>query len=346
MGSIKIQEESNSLKMSSGFNMNEDDDLGLELEDEPTFDNLNESPQKHAPAAAAPMDDLFDNMIVSPNAVQGGSSASNSVAPSLPKPPQPSTIGATPVFTVDPTLVFDDEDYDDLRDLEMQEITLDGHAAPSPLSLAATGDYEGDELIEGEGRKPTVGRSTKTGEARPKYYGRIRVYRFFGIEAYIAPHWIFSIGLILIMLLITAIFYKMVVPNSSWYHGPFGTILIACSYISYIRLLFSNPGVLGKGSNEIVVPFNGSEQLFPSQGRMDCEICDITQPSGSLHCEFCQVCIAEYDHHCPWTSKCIGKGNLSEFYQFLGWNISTFFYILIFAVLSTAPNDHRSHGES
>lgn len=219
----------------------------------------------------------------------------------------------------------DDDDDLDLRDLEIQELeTL--HVSP------ATDDAEEGLLPVGEGK----GSARDTRRTPAKFYGRIRVIRVFGQDCFIGPHWLFSIGLLSIMGLITFVFYRLVLPGLPWFHGPIGTILITLSYASFLKLLISDPGVLGKGSNEMSKPFEGTEQLFPSSGSLECTSCEVTQPNGSLHCEYCNVCIEAYDHHCPWTSKCIGKNNLTAFYTFLTLNVATFFYVILFASIAAA----------
>jgi len=225
--------------------------------------------------------------------------------------------------------INDDSSDDDLdlRDLEIQELELE----TLTVSPAVDDNVEEGLLPKGE----ASGAAQDETRTPAKFYGRIRVIRVFGVECYIGPHWLFSIGLLSIMGLITFVFYRLVLPGLPWFHGPVGTALIILSYMSFLKLLISNPGVLGKGSNEMSKPFEGTEQLFPSSGSLECAICEVTQPSGSLHCEYCNVCIDGYDHHCPWTSKCIGKENLCLFYLFLVLNFGTFFYIIVFAFTST-----------
>jgi len=223
----------------------------------------------------------------------------------------------------------DDDDHEDLRDLELQDLD----------NLDALPDTDEQEELRplGEGKSGRdISRKTPA-----KFYGRIRVIRVFGQDCYIGPHWCFSMALLCVMGLITFVFYRLILPGLPWIHVPIGTILILASYLSYFKLLMSDPGVLGKGSNKMSKPFEGIEQFFPSSGSLDCKICEITQPTGSLHCEYCHVCIDGYDHHCPWTSKCIGKANLCLFYFFLVVNFGTFLYIIISAFVFTGHFIHH-----
>eukprot|EP00397_Hematodinium_sp_SG-2012_P033796 GEMP01036164.1.p1 GENE.GEMP01036164.1~~GEMP01036164.1.p1 ORF type:complete len:191 (+),score=17.48 GEMP01036164.1:3-575(+) len=178
-------------------------------------------------------------------------------------------------------------------------------------------------------------RQVKTQGSDSRWFGRIRVITIFGRECFIGPHWLFSIALLAIMISLVFIF-TMIAKHAAWFHIPVGAVMIVASFATFLNLMASDPGVLGRPSCTRAAPFVGQEQLFPSSGGRDCTICDITQPNGSLHCEYCNVCVEGYDHHCPWTSKCIGKKNLQDFHIFLATGMSTMLYIIL-VVAFTRP---------
>lgn len=165
-----------------------------------------------------------------------------------------------------------------------------------------------------------------------RWFGRIRVVRICGKECFIGPHWPFTIALLCIMCVLTLVFV-LVMQYVPWLHISVGSFMIVLSFASFFNLLASNPGILGKPSGKSAPPFDGVEQLFPSSGGRECDICNILQPNGALHCEYCQVCVEGYDHHCPWTSKCIGKDNMRDFVIFLGTGVCTLFYLVFVIAL-------------
>lgn len=109
-------------------------------------------------------------------------------------------------------------------------------------------------------------------------------------------------------------------------------ILFICGYlffmISYILLLFKNPGI----------PKN-KNKLEPSilQGHyQQCQECNCisVKKDGklALHCDKCNICVEPFYRHCKFATKCIGKEN-SKYYKIWLYSIGTFFVIsLIYLV--------------
>lgn len=98
--------------------------------------------------------------------------------------------------------------------------------------------------------------------------------------------------------------------------------------ISYILLLFKNPGI-PKNKNKL-------EPTMLQRHYQQCQQCNCisVKKDGklALHCDKCNICVEPFYRHCKFATKCIGKGN-SKYYKIWLYSIGAFFVIsLIYLV--------------
>lgn len=111
---------------------------------------------------------------------------------------------------------------------------------------------------------------------------------------------------------------------------------------SYAWVALVNPGVANQEQNlKLPQKSEKSEKKLTAWyrrglGNRYCDKCKIIQLMGTVHCYDCDVCVLEMDHHCPWTGKCIGKGNIKQFYYFIG---STLLFMILNIVVSITEID-------
>jgi hypothetical protein len=123
-----------------------------------------------------------------------------------------------------------------------------------------------------------------------------------------------------------------VVANSSNHFFIYTTFFISAAMcLSYLAVALCNPGITLESSRA-----DDELELLSEEERNPkvhfCRRCQIKVKRGTRHCRECDVCVEGYDHHCPWTSKCIGKGNIIQFYVFLGM-VPTFLIYIFLAFL-------------
>lgn len=102
--------------------------------------------------------------------------------------------------------------------------------------------------------------------------------------------------------------------------------LIACSCISHIQAMTTDPGTVSLSVAPTHLPNPRNCRLC--QGRW--------KPSRAHHCKTCDRCIFRMDHHCPWINNCVGLRNQKYFVLFLGYtgvcSIITFLMLICGAV--------------
>lgn len=90
-------------------------------------------------------------------------------------------------------------------------------------------------------------------------------------------------------------------------------LFIVC--LTYIALIFSNPGLLKTFSYENKSLLRLAEE---KANLIDfCETCLIKKTTRSKHCIICDRCTEGFDHHCYWINNCIGNGNIYIFLFFI-----------------------------
>ncbi|KRW99536.1 hypothetical protein PPERSA_02394 [Pseudocohnilembus persalinus] len=145
----------------------------------------------------------------------------------------------------------------------------------------------------------------------------------------LGPHWpLFVVALAFLT------FIGIKITLKSYESQPFYIFLLtfvinSAEIYNYISVATKNPGI--KSS---YYPFKNREKI--GKIRQYCKRCQIVKERKTFHCNDCDICIEEFDHHCPWTGKCIGKGNISEFYQFL---CNTMLYMLFNIIILIFNND-------
>uniref|UniRef100_A0A6B2L0R6 Palmitoyltransferase n=1 Tax=Arcella intermedia TaxID=1963864 RepID=A0A6B2L0R6_9EUKA len=95
-------------------------------------------------------------------------------------------------------------------------------------------------------------------------------------------------------------------------------------FISYMGLLYQDPGIIPKDSTPIKDILAG---LRSGKGSY-CVTCQVRRPLRSKHCRSCDQCVARFDHYCPWINNDVGYGNHRLFLvELLGICINHWWFI-------------------
>ena len=93
-----------------------------------------------------------------------------------------------------------------------------------------------------------------------------------------------------------------------WYHWPISLGLISVCYYSFIKVTYSDPGILSKKNYKKALknyPYDNAIYLK----EQECQTCKFEKPARSKHCRVCNICVEKFDHHCIWVNNCIGVNN-------------------------------------
>jgi len=101
-------------------------------------------------------------------------------------------------------------------------------------------------------------------------------------------------------------------------------VLKAAHWAITFVMVLKNPGIVSSARMTVMPDVNQKDRFRRANS---CEPCKIIS-TKTEHCDRCDVCFEEVDHHCPWMNKCVAKGNLKEFYIFLGLTFGSLFYAL------------------
>jgi hypothetical protein len=112
----------------------------------------------------------------------------------------------------------------------------------------------------------------------------------------------------------------------------FFLILFSIVLVTYIILIFSNPGFIGDKSN-----FINKELILSMINRRIhiqnyCSMCLIKKSIENKHCYICNYCVREFDHHCYWINNCVGLNNYKLFLIF----VSFLLIYIVFSMLATS----------
>ena len=84
-------------------------------------------------------------------------------------------------------------------------------------------------------------------------------------------------------------------------------------FISYIYIIFSDPGIMKNKKNESWLDIVTSGKVINKM----CPYCRVDHTKFSKHCFLCNKCIEVFDHHCHWINNCVGSGNKTYFIIFV-----------------------------
>ena len=124
--------------------------------------------------------------------------------------------------------------------------------------------------------------------------------------------------------------YSVLVPMV-WY------LLYVVQILSYVILMFTDPGVIPRRKYWIVTPNainrNDLADLYLNENigdiqdsskvndckteRVWCKTCQIYRPPRASHCSTCDNCVEVMDHHCPFVGNCVAKRNYKYFITFV-----------------------------
>ena len=160
----------------------------------------------------------------------------------------------------------------------------------------------------------------------PRHFGRCMPFCYWNGNplVVIGPDWPFSI----VMIIFICGFWEsstqiLILPNHVLLTSFIMYTLKSLHYGVMFTMVLKNPGIMSSHDYYVgpEVDVKGGRRPRP------CETCRVISHKAE-HCFRCDVCIEDVDHHCPWMNKCVAKGNLVEFYLFLGLTFGSLFYAL------------------
>uniref|UniRef100_A0A6B2L3C4 Palmitoyltransferase n=1 Tax=Arcella intermedia TaxID=1963864 RepID=A0A6B2L3C4_9EUKA len=78
-------------------------------------------------------------------------------------------------------------------------------------------------------------------------------------------------------------------------------------FIAFLKLLYTDPGILPKHTStieDILVGLKSRDTISNY-----CVTCMLRRPVRAKHCRTCSQCVARFDHYCPWINNDVGFGN-------------------------------------
>lgn len=109
-------------------------------------------------------------------------------------------------------------------------------------------------------------------------------------------------------------------------------VLVACTWVSYARACFTDPGRIPRDWK----PRGVREDPTTESKQRWCKRCQHFKPPRAHHCKVCQRCIPKMDHHCPWTINCVSYRTFPHFLRFLLYSASAMIYLEYFLYIRLA----------
>ena len=96
-------------------------------------------------------------------------------------------------------------------------------------------------------------------------------------------------------------------------------VLLGLMITSYLRCVFTEPGVAVSAADEGAVAFveglgRGAALALGRGNRATyCRKCQHLRPARAHHCAICRRCVLKMDHHCPWWPTALVRATTSIF---------------------------------
>ncbi|PAV87567.1 hypothetical protein WR25_00291 [Diploscapter pachys] len=125
-----------------------------------------------------------------------------------------------------------------------------------------------------------------------------------------------------------------------WWTQLLFLISIGVLFVSFLRVVFRNPGVVPRSSDHS----HFVEEVESSRAHFNyCFTCWVPRQPHSKHCSSCDRCVKGFDHHCPWVHQCITRSNHRDFLLFvLSATLSSSIHVIACIVMLTG--DIRDYG--
>ena len=223
------------------------------------------------------------------------------------------------------------------------ESSFDTQGLGSPVKdhRARTNDFSTECEDDLESTQPSRKRNQIVG---PVWIGNIRCFlpnRNGRPLITIGPNWGFTIFLCCLVCgsLYTSIsgLDGMIEHNAPWPYIVLGTLVIAGGLLTFFKTLLGDPGIPAEVYIKKARPF---EQRSPmadhdEKGFPLCRTCEVYITENREHCDMCDVCIENLDHHCVFYSKCIGGGNVWYFrLSLVMFVMNMTYFFLVYGVMS------------